>query len=270
VFSTTVIEEAFNADEIVKDQQDMGNTSESDSDISFESDNGEADWKPGPSTEILFTVRHRKTGEEILFLGLLDTGTSRSLGTEEAIDKIGLRKRPNAHIHQYQTAIGTFDTDKWATIRSHKLIELSGRRKLSKCRVQVTESLGRYDFIFGRDYMTHYGIDVCFSDKTIRWDGAKMEMHNQGYWTKELADERIQHIGESSRVDEDEDKPNTTSQDHELLVDELIDSYFELEDLDDENYLQSWIPSMNNRICMRWLRLKYIYRKNSRTYWNKC
>jgi len=75
----TVIEETFNADKIVKDQQDMeniktqSNISESDSDISFESDDGEVDWKPGPSTEISFTVRHRKTGEEILFLGLLGT-----------------------------------------------------------------------------------------------------------------------------------------------------------------------------------------------------
>jgi len=218
------------------------NKSDSDSDISFESDDEEEEWKPGPSTEVLFTARHRKTGEEKLFLGLYDTGTSRSLGTEEAIQKIGLRKRPNARIHQYQTAIGSFETDEWATIRSHKLIELSGRRKLSKCRVQVTESLGRYDFIFGRDYMAQYGIDVCFSNKTIQWQGAKMELHNPGYWTKELAEEQINQIGEPDQMDE----PITTSQD-ELLFGELLDSYFEFEDLDNENYLQAILDSKYER-----------------------
>ena len=198
---TTIIEDNFAMTEnTVKDLEETNENqvpddkSDVDSDISFTSDTGEEKWKRGPSTEMIVTIRNRETEEEMIFLVLLDTGTSRSLGTESAINELGLRKRLNTQVHQYQTAIGSFDTYEWATIRTHKLIELAGRRKLSKCRVQVTESLGRYDFIFGRDYMAQYGIDVCFSDQTIRWDGTKMEMHSPGYWTRDMVNDRLRQI----------------------------------------------------------------------------
>jgi hypothetical protein len=45
--------------------------------------------------------------------------------------------------------------------------------------VQVTEGeLGIYDFIFGRDYMNRYGIDLLFSEGVIQWDGMRMNMKN--------------------------------------------------------------------------------------------
>jgi hypothetical protein len=44
-------------------------------------------------------------------------------------------------------------------------------------RVQVTPgTLGRYDFIFGCDYLRKYGIDLHFSQGVIEWDGAQMDM----------------------------------------------------------------------------------------------
>ena len=86
--------------------------------------------------------------------------------------------------------------------------------------MQVTDTLGRYDFIFGRDYMARYGIDVWFSDKTIRWDGTKMEMHSTGYWTKDLVEERLQQVGQPSQTLE----PVTVPQD-ELLDNVLSDPY---------------------------------------------
>ena len=44
-------------------------------------------------------------------------------------------------------------------------------------RVQVREGeLGPYDFIYGRDYLHTYGIDLLFSENMIQWDGMKMAM----------------------------------------------------------------------------------------------
>ena len=252
---TTEIEENFAmTDDTVKDSEEVSENqvpdgkSDTDSDISFTSDSEEEKWKRGPSTEMIIAIRNQETGEDETFLALLDTGTSSSLGISAVIKKLGLRKRRNARVHQYQTAIGSFDTHEWATIRSHKLIELSGRRKLSKCRVQVTQSLGRYDFIFGRDYMARYGIDVCFSDQTIRWDGTKMEMHSQGYWTKDMVDERVRQIGEPDNCDEVtkvNQEAETTSQVEDVFLEELYDSF--CEEYGHENYLQAIMDAKYER-----------------------
>ena len=71
------------------------------------------------------------------------------------------------------------------TIRNHKLIELSSKRRLDKFHAQITDSLGPNDFILGRDYQTKYGIDIKFSTSTIEWDGISLPMHPTGYWDTE-------------------------------------------------------------------------------------
>jgi RNase H-like domain found in reverse transcriptase/Reverse transcriptase (RNA-dependent DNA polymerase) len=156
------------------------------------------DFKKLPTTEIVIAIQNKKTGEDKFFRALLDTGTTRTLGTSEAVRRSGVQEQENLHRHTYRTAMGTFATETKVTIRRHRLMELSSRRELSKLHVQVVRgSLGDYDFVFGRDYLTRYGIDLRFSNRTIEWDGITMEMHDPGYWTKEKMTEVAEAVGEA-------------------------------------------------------------------------
>jgi len=188
-FSTE--EEAF---PIVEEEQETDSDSEAEDESTSDEDETTADV---PNTELLIAIYNTTTGETEYFRVLADSGTSRSLGTRAAIERAGLTARPNKHRkHRYKTAVGTFETAFHATIRKHKLVELASRRVLNKAHVQVAESLGDYDFIFGRDYMTRYGIDLCFSSKTIVWDGRSMPMNEKGHWTKERIDDVLAMVDE--------------------------------------------------------------------------
>ena len=45
--------------------------------------------------------------------------------------------------------------------------------------VHVTQDLGAYDMIIGRDLLQFLGIDVLFSSLTVEWDGASMPFKEQ-------------------------------------------------------------------------------------------
>ena len=131
---------------------------------------------PLPSTVVDIVIQNRKTERNEIFRVLLDTGTNRCMGTRAAVQRAGLRIKPD-QVHKYKTAAGTFTTTQSAKIRAHHLLELNSRRILQQLKVQVTEGdLGTYDFIFGQNYMSRYGIDLLFSEGAIQWDGMRMAM----------------------------------------------------------------------------------------------
>ena len=86
---------------------------------SEDGDETETDYTTLPTSEIMIMIRNRRTGEDEMFRVLLDSGTSRSLATETAIDRAGLRKKKNRKEHRYRTAAGLFKTTQQATIREH-------------------------------------------------------------------------------------------------------------------------------------------------------
>jgi transposase InsO family protein len=148
------------------------------------------DFSKLPSTEILITMQD-EDGNEQLLLGLLDSGTSRSLISQAAATKATLQVKTNRQAHAYRTTIGVFRTNEFTTIRKHKIVGLTGRRQLVQMKLQLYNgTLGRYDIIFGRDYLKRYGIDLQFSDSTIRWEDSSMPMHPQGFYT----DERLEDV----------------------------------------------------------------------------
>ena len=148
------------------------------------------DFSKLPSTEVLITMQD-EDGNEQLLLGLLDSGTSRSLISQAAATKTTLQVKTNRQAHAYRTTIGVFRTNEFTTIRKHKIVGLTGRRQLVQMKLQLYNgTLGRYDIIFGRDYLKRYGIDLQFSDSTIRWEDSSMPMHPQGFYT----DERLEDV----------------------------------------------------------------------------
>ena len=129
------------------------------------------------TTVILIAINNKTTGEEKNFTVLLDSGSSTCLATSKALKRAGIETDRPAKIRRFKTAAGTFAASKCAKIRTHQILELSNRRKLQNLMVQVSDGdLGPYDFIFGRDYMTRYGIDLMFSSGTIHWDGEYVPM----------------------------------------------------------------------------------------------
>mmetsp|Transcript_119887 Transcript_119887/g.346392 ORF Transcript_119887/g.346392 Transcript_119887/m.346392 type:complete len:738 (-) Transcript_119887:6878-9091(-) len=123
-------------------------------------------------------------GEWKMFRALLDSGTTKTLATKQAIERAKLKIRASQTRRGYQTVLGEFRTVGSPTIRKHQIMDLSGRRHLLKMPVEVHDgTLGRYDFILGRDYMQRYGINLLFKSKEIEWDGKIMPMRPRGYWT---------------------------------------------------------------------------------------
>jgi hypothetical protein len=208
------------------DEEDGEDRYESDDGSDSEDDTEEQrkDMKT-PTTEIIIIVKDRRTKEDKLFRVLLDSGTTRCLGTESALAQVNIPIKPS-ETHVYHTATGTFSTTKEATIRTHRLLELSSRRVLSRVKVQVTNQLGPYDFIFGRDYLTRFGIDLLFSRQVIEWDGISMPMREQGYWTQGRME------ATQAAIIENTDYNLPTNDAHETsYLQEILESHYEKQDL---------------------------------------
>ena len=218
----------------------MGNSSES---VSDSEGVGEDDGRLLPSTEVAMVIRNQKTQQDELFRVLLDTGTNRCMGTKEAVRRAGLYiKQGRTHKYKYRTAAGTFTTTHFARIRAHKLLELNSRRILQSLRVQVTEGqLGVYDFIFGRDYMSRYGIDLMFSEGIIKWDGMQMAMKGQ-------------LSGQHSELDDSQTW--IEEQWNETFAQQILDSKYEKQDLFPVAQNQIHLP-MKQRQALHTLLEKY-------------
>lgn len=149
------------------EEEDDGSTSESDEDGSTSH----------VVTETFILLRNKRTRQDLTFRVLLDSGTRGNLGTKEAVQRAGLHVTADRRTHVYDTAAGIFSTTHRVRVRAHRLLELNRNRVLPNTKVRVTDGrLGRYDFIFGRDYMSKYGIDLIFSEGVIRWDGMQAPM----------------------------------------------------------------------------------------------
>ena len=83
----------------------------------------------------------------------------------------------------------------------------------------MEKKLGRYDAIFGIDLMQRLGMDCCFSDLSIKWDGQEMPMHPKGFWNNPKLHSYRSYHRESAHV--------------QALIDEgdIIDDLHVLDDL---------------------------------------
>ena len=179
----------------------MGSTPAESASSDESNDNDEKPDQPLLSTVIVIAILNKKTERKELFRVLLDTGSNRCMGTQSAVQRAGLTVKPGRQ-HRYRTAAGTFTTTHTTKIRAHHLLELNSRRVLQNLKVQVTDgALGLYDFIFGRDYLNRYGIDLLFSEGVIQWDGMRMKMKDPEQARDELKPRLADPFGEGSDED---------------------------------------------------------------------
>jgi putative transposase len=130
------------------------------------------------------------------------------MGKEDAIKRAGLHMHPARRSHRFKTAAGKFTTTHYTRVRAHKILELNSKRVLQGLKVHVHKGeLGSYDFIFGCDYLSRYGIDLLFSQGVIQWDGMRMSMKNiedmKENWREEMEQAIEDASFHESRLDDD-------------------------------------------------------------------
>jgi hypothetical protein len=106
-------------------------------------------------------------------------------------------------------------------------------------QVRITDnSLGQYDFIFGRDYLAKGGIDLLFSNRTIQWDGMHTAMKEE-VLLRSTASDQVED--ETNTVDERASPQHVKLQAEQIAKEllredlhaqEILNSRYEEQDLD--------------------------------------
>ncbi len=96
---------------------------------------------------------------------LLDSGASHTIIDKAVAGKLRLKK---SKATSWETAAGTFSTD-CKTMVEFQLPELSTTVQLKHTMYVHNGALSNYQMIIGRDLLNHLGIDICYSDLTVKW-----------------------------------------------------------------------------------------------------
>jgi hypothetical protein len=99
---------------------------------------------------------------------LLDSGSSGTLLTKKFTDKLKKKKVPQG----WSTPGGQLNTNQM--VKTQLTIPELQDDKLIEWSMYVTEDLGNYDMIIGRDMLQFLGINIQFSTQEVVWDYATM------------------------------------------------------------------------------------------------
>jgi len=206
---------------------------------SEDTEDDDDDQQPAPSSVINISIYNKKTQRNELFCVLLDSGTLGCLATAEAVKRAGIKQQTATKPKSFRTAAGRFHTTHYAQVRQHRILELNSKRKLQRLKVNVAPgSLGLYDFILGRRYMTRYGIDLLFSQGKIEWDGMQMPMRSpEDLLSKELTTYEKQLAVRETMLEDDD---LTAATDLDMTDAEFEDDYgdSEVADASEEHFAQ--------------------------------
>ena len=115
----------------------------------------------------------REKDEYVTLKALFDSGASSTIIKQSAVRH--LKKSVTANT-VFSTAAGNFSTQGKCRVIL-KFPEFSPTAEITKT-VHITETLGNYDLIIGRELMHDLGVDISFSQKTLTWNDATIEMKN--------------------------------------------------------------------------------------------
>ena len=138
---------------------------------------------------ILFTSLHRRN-QEVLLKALLDSGTGTSLIKYKFTKNLGATNE-NAH---WVTITGRFST-KGTVETQFQLTELNPTATIMY-KLHVTDSLGIYHMIIGRDLLYKIELTLDLSTENIMWNGTSVPMKD----TTETAIESL-HINDLKGID---------------------------------------------------------------------
>ena len=109
----------------------------------------------------------------VMIKALLDSGGSACLLNKQLAKKLRIKGSKNA---AWSTPAGKMNTSQ-KTKTQFTIPELHDNRVI-EWDVHLTDNLGAYDMIIGRDLLEFLGIDVRFSTLTLEWDGVELPFKN--------------------------------------------------------------------------------------------
>ena len=99
------------------------------------------------------------------------------------------------------TASGSFDTSRSVFLKDIRLPEFTTHSVIDGVEARVFDADSRFDLILGRDFLTNAGLDVCFSDNTVKWLGRSIDLKPNDYFNSTTYFNDINKV--SSRIDAD-------------------------------------------------------------------
>lgn len=134
-------------------------------------------------SEIL--IQFPNQGNKLTCVALLDTGTSRSLISKTAIDKMkdNVVTTQQEKVTRWVTQAGEFVTKWTCSIKNVKLPQFNVHRHFTFNAAMFSHKQG-YDVILGRDFMTQLGMQILYDEGLFEWEGAKSTMTKKGHWSK--------------------------------------------------------------------------------------
>ena len=90
--------------------------------------------------------------------------------SEEFVKKLKARQTRDQQV--WMTPGGSITTNK--KVKAQFTIPELHNKRLIEWDVHITKTLGAYDMIIGRDLLQFLGIDVLFSNLTVKWEGSSM------------------------------------------------------------------------------------------------
>ena len=123
-----------------------------------------------PVAFIRFNTKRGKA-KPVTIRALLDSGAAETLVCSKHTKKLKLKSIPGKSV-SWSSPGGTLKTT--SKVKAQFTIPELHEDKIIEWDVHVTEQLGAYDMIIGRDILEFLQIDIRFSDMAIHWDHATM------------------------------------------------------------------------------------------------
>jgi hypothetical protein len=116
---------------------------------------------------MIFALLKKSLGADkrMTITALLDSGASHSIIDKKCVKNLRLK---NCSAATWNTAAGQFNTKSKCKVE-FMLPELSPSANITHDVYVFEGKLSNYDMIIGRDLLSELGIDICFSEQTIKW-----------------------------------------------------------------------------------------------------
>ena len=122
---------------------------------------------------------------------LLDSGCGATIINHKLLSK--LKQKSNTKT-RWKTKAGSFNTSKTCKCTLF-LPEFHENREIEwTVHVDESDDPSRYDMILGRDLMEALGMDLCFSQNLIKWDGATTPMQDPSVFDESNIDDFEQEV----------------------------------------------------------------------------